>query len=128
MMERAYFAKGSIRGKDTSLGAELVKMLSLSRSLEPLRRHVSTLAVKALVIRMRLQFLIADLQGIIEDQWMKKNWRNKRISDGDQHLQSWFPHPSGHGQVAAAWNTDGRTQGTFRDQSTMALWSQKWGQ
>ena len=59
---------------------------------------------------------------------MKKNWGNKRISDGDQHLQSWFPHPSSHGQVAAAGNTDGRTQGTFRDQSTMALWSQKGGQ
>ena len=56
MMERAYFPKGSVRGKDTSLGAELVKMLSLSRSLEPLHRNLSILAVKALVIRMRLQF------------------------------------------------------------------------
>ena len=36
MTERTSFQKVNISGKDTSLGAELVKMLSLSRNLEPL--------------------------------------------------------------------------------------------
>ena len=58
---------------------------------------------------------------------MKKNWGNKRRSDGDEDPHGWFPHRSSHGRVAAAGDTDGRTQGAFRDQPAMALLAQKWG-